>query len=203
MVIAYSRVSSNEQDIEKYKSFFKRYQESMGVTFDDIILEKISASKTKIEGRHLWNYIKDPKVKKIVVTEISRIGRNTNDGVKLLKYISEQREDLEIYVVMSNLTIKRNMTAEEEFLFDLQLSLAKREVKLLSERTKIGIEKARESGKHIGRPFGSTKITKEKELQIEALLSLGKSKTYIAKNLIISRTTLYKYVNNIALHKKN
>ncbi|QEN06429.1 recombinase family protein (plasmid) [Thiospirochaeta perfilievii] len=196
MIIAYSRVSSKEQDKEKYRTFFNRYENTMNIKFNDIILEQVSASKTKLEDRNLWNYITNPNIKKIVVTEISRIGRNTRDGVKLLKHITNQREDLEIYVVMSNLTIKSNMSAEEEFIFDLQLSLAKREVKLLGERTKLGIQRARESGKHIGRPFGSTKITKEKELQIKALLALGEKKSEIARVTNISRTTLYNYLSD-------
>lgn len=196
MIIAYSRVSSKGQDKEKYRSFFTRYEQTLNIKFDNIILEQVSASKTKLEDRNLWEYITNPSIKKIVVTEISRIGRNTRDGVKLLKHITDQREDLEIYVVMSNLTIKSNMTAEEEFIFDLQLSLAKREVKLLGERTKLGIQRARESGKHIGRPFGSTKITKEKELQIKALLALGEKKSVIARAVGISRTTLYNFMKD-------
>lgn len=139
----------------------------MGIKFDDIILEQVSASKTKQKDRILWQYIINPQIKKIVVTEISRIERNTREGVKLLKNITQNREDLEIYVVMSNLTIKSNMAAAEEFIFDLQLFLAKREVRFLGERTKLGIQKTRDSGKHISRSLGSTKITKERELQIK------------------------------------
>lgn len=195
MVVAYSRVSSVEQDKEKYRIFFKKYEQTMGIEFDSIVLEQVSATKTKLEDRNLWTLITNPDIKKIVVTEISRIGRNTRDGLKLLKHIKEVRDDLEIYVVMSNLTIKKGMTAEEEFIFDLQLSLAKREVKLLGERTKLGIERARESGKNIGRPVGTTKISKDMELKIGALLALGEKKSTIANVVGISRTTLYNFLS--------
>ncbi len=96
---------------------------------------------------------------------------------------------------MSNLTIKKDMSAEEGFIFDLQLSLAKREVKLLGERTKIGIQRAREKGIHIGRPFGSTIITNKKAQKIDVLIELGEKKSVIANVVDISRTTLYKYLN--------
>ncbi|MGL1893381.1 MAG: recombinase family protein [Spirochaetaceae bacterium] len=196
MIIAYSRISSVAQDKDKYRTFFERYEEMMSITFDDIILEQVSASKTKLENRKLWDHIINPEVKKIVVTEISRIGRNTRDGLKLLRHITDVREDLEIYVVMSNLTIKKGMSAEEEFIFDLQLSLAKREVKLLGERTKLGIQRAKDRGVILGRPKGSTKITKQKASQINALLSLGEQKSVVASAVGISRTTLYNFLKS-------
>ncbi len=190
----YSRVSSQEQDIDKYTTFFNNYEKSFNFQFNEIVLERVSASRTKIQDRKLWDYVTNPEVKRIVVTEISRIGRNTRDGLSLIEHIKEVRSDLEIYIVMSNITIKKDMTADEEFLFDLQLSLAKREVKLLGERTKLGIQKARERGVTLGRPKGSTKITKQKGLQIKALLALGESKTMVATSVGIDRGTLYNYL---------
>ncbi len=163
----------------------------MGTQFNDIILEQVSATKTRIEDRKLWNQIKSSDVKKIVITEISRIGRNTRDGLILLEYITKEREDLEIFVHPH-----QEMSAEEAFIFDLQVSLAKREVKFLGERTKIGIQRAREKGIHIGRPFGSTIITIKKTQQIDVLLELGEKKAVIANVVGISRTTLYNYLKD-------
>jgi DNA invertase Pin-like site-specific DNA recombinase len=71
--------------------------------------------------------------------------------------------------------------------------VAERERELLVQRTKDGIIRAKSVGKHIGRP--------RKELNTSVLishLSQNKSKLSIAKELGVSKATLYKNLRKLA-----
>jgi DNA invertase Pin-like site-specific DNA recombinase len=71
--------------------------------------------------------------------------------------------------------------------------VAERERELLVQRTKDGISRAKSVGKHIGRP--------RKELNTSVLishLSQNKSKLSIAKELGVSKATLYKNLRKLA-----
>jgi len=64
------------------------------------------------------------------------------------------------------------------------------ERKMISERTRAGMQRAKLQGKHVGRrPKLSEDLKRVKEL-----LSLGVSKKRIAELLGVSRTALYKYL---------
>jgi DNA invertase Pin-like site-specific DNA recombinase len=72
--------------------------------------------------------------------------------------------------------------------------VAERERELLIQRTKDGIIRAKLIGKHVGRP---RKIANSKELI--SLLSQNKSKAKIAKDMGMSKATLYKNLRNITM----
>ena len=71
--------------------------------------------------------------------------------------------------------------------------VAEREREILIQRTRDGMQRARISGKRIGRPM---KIL-DKNLLIK-LLSQNIPRNQIAKDLGMSKATLYKQIHNIA-----
>ncbi len=70
--------------------------------------------------------------------------------------------------------------------------VAERERDMLVQRTKDGLVRARAAGKEIGRP---QKVIDRNELL--SLLAKKHSKAEIAKELGVSRVTLYKEINQI------
>ena len=67
---------------------------------------------------------------------------------------------------------------------------------LISERTREGLAKARASGKKLGRPKGSLGVSRlnGREDEIRHFLTLGVSKSSIAKITGVTRTTLYNFI---------
>jgi len=72
------------------------------------------------------------------------------------------------------------------------------ERKVIYERTKVGMQRAKLQGKHVGR---RPKLTEEDLKQVRELLSLGVPKKMIAELLGISRTTLYRYLRKMGVDK--
>jgi DNA invertase Pin-like site-specific DNA recombinase len=75
-----------------------------------------------------------------------------------------------------------------DILISVLASLAKQERRRISERTKAGLETARQKGKRLDAP--PKDHLKE---DIARLIKLDNSKQAIAKKLKISRSTVYKY----------
>ena len=67
---------------------------------------------------------------------------------------------------------------------------------LISERTREGLAKARSSGKKLGRPKGSLGVSRldGREGEIRHFLTLGVSKSSIAKITGVTRPTLYNFI---------
>lgn len=74
-----------------------------------------------------------------------------------------------------------------EAMYHIQNVFAQLERRLISERTKAGMEAARRRGSKIGRP---RRLTKEKLRRMHALLREGKSRRYIASRLRVSKRTI-------------
>jgi len=72
------------------------------------------------------------------------------------------------------------------------------ERKMISERTKAGMRRAKVAGKRVGR---RPKLTEEDLKRVRELLSLGVSKKRIAELLGVSRTTLYRYLRRMGVEK--
>ena len=86
-------------------------------------------------------------------------------------------------------------TAQGRLMFNIFASLAEFEKDLIRERTMAGLTSARARGRTGGRPQGLTKQATEKACAAEALYRQGElSSEKIAKQLGISKPTLYKYL---------
>ena len=85
-------------------------------------------------------------------------------------------------------------TASGEHIFNIFSSLAQFERKLIQERTKAGLKAARARGRLGGRPPlspNNPKVIAAQQLHKNMDLSIGE----ICKELDISQTTLYRYLN--------
>ncbi len=86
-------------------------------------------------------------------------------------------------------------TAQGRLMFNIFASLAEFEKDLIRERTLAGLSSARARGRIGGRPQGLTRQAIEKACAAEALYRQGElTSDKIAKQLGISKPTLYKYL---------
>ena len=142
--VAYLRVSTQEQSLERQHDDIKKFASIKKLTLVEIFEDKISGSKTKTDERE--GFIKMEKylqlnedVKNILVLEISRLGRKNNDIQNVVeKYIEKginiHIDDLDI----TTLDKKGNRSFASELMISLLGVMAANESRLLSSRISSG-----------------------------------------------------------------
>ena len=139
---------------------------------------------------------------RLVVTELSRLGRSLGQIVAILDALSKAG--------VASVALKENIRVEGKqdiqtkvmtTLFALFALFAEVERDLISDRTREGLAKARVSGCKLGRPKGSLGVSRldGKQDQIRHFLQLGVSITSIAKITGVSRTALYSFMRTRGL----
>lgn len=164
-VCLFVRVSSLPQDYRRQIAELSDYCRSKDYSIEKIIATKISGTKKYNERpdlEELFQSANKREFDKVLVTEISRIGRNARDVRNTIDYLHERN----ISVLFKNLGGLESLDekGEESLLSRLLISIfseiSQEEKKLLSERIRSGLTFARERGKILGRPSG-TSMNKE------------------------------------------
>ena len=192
---AYLRVSTEEQTVLNQKLAMQGWAHSHDFQILDYFEDSSISGKTAAIGRkgfqELLRIIALESVDAVLVYELSRVGRTFWDTLEAIKAI-------EHYTPLISCSPRETfLQTTEPSIRKLMLGIltwvAERERELLVQRTKDGIVRAKSVGKHIGRP---RKILNTTDLINH--LSQNKSKLKIAKELGVSKATLYKNLRNLA-----
>jgi DNA invertase Pin-like site-specific DNA recombinase len=188
-----------KQDYDRQISDLTAYCEQKNYTISKVIATKITGTKTFIDRQDLQELLAAAnrnEFQKVIVTEISRIGRNARD----IRNTIDQLHKKKIAVVFKNLggleSIDEN--GNESFVTNIIIAiyseLAQEEKRILSERIRSGLAEARRKGKKIGRPEGSDDINsvKRKYSKLITDLKKGNSLTECSKLHDVSRNTVIK-----------
>lgn len=152
MVLAYIRISTNKQDIETQKLQIFKYAHKEYLKIDEFI--EVQESSAKSLKQRKINELKE-KLKKddiLIVYELSRLGRSMFETINLVLELSEKGVQF-IFLKQPELSSFKN--AHSKLLLTFYAYIAEVEKDFISQRTKAGLEKARASGKVLGRPIGS------------------------------------------------
>ena len=152
MVLAYIRISTNKQDIETQKLQIFKYVHKEDLKIDEFI--EVQESSAKSLKQRKINELKE-KLKKddiLIVYELSRLGRSMFETINLVLELSEKGVQF-IFLKQPELSSFKN--AHSKLLLTFYAYIAEVEKDFISQRTKAGLEKARASGKVLGRPIGS------------------------------------------------
>lgn len=163
------RVSTDKQEFERQILELTGFCDQRNLTVTKTIATKISGMKTQKDRpdlQELFDGANKQLFDKVIVSEISRIGRNAKDIRNTISFLHAKH----IPVVFKNLggieSIDEN--GNESFVTNIIISiyaeLAQEERRILSDRIKSGLKMARVKGKHIGRPEGSG-MSREKLLK--------------------------------------
>jgi putative DNA-invertase from lambdoid prophage Rac len=192
---AYLRVSTEEQTVLNQKLAMQGWAHSHDFQILDYFEDSSISGKTAAIGRkgfqELLRMIALESVDAVLVYELSRVGRTFWDTLEAIKAI-------EHYTPLISCSPRETfLQTTEPSIRKLMLGIltwvAERERELLVQRTKDGIIRAKSVGKHIGRP---RKILNTVDLINH--LSQNKSKLKIARELGVSKATLYKNLRNLA-----
>lgn len=158
--VIYARVSTPKQEYTQQIHQLKEFADSKNYQVVKIFSEQLSGTKkiaSRKEAQELLRFVAQEKVQLILVTEISRLGRNALDIQNLLGEFAENQVNVYFQNVgMYLLDENGNYSILTKIFLDLTASFAQMEREQLSERTKAGMAEARRKGKIIGRPQGAT-----------------------------------------------
>jgi DNA invertase Pin-like site-specific DNA recombinase len=202
MIYGYTRVSTDKQTTDNQKLVILEYaQKHFDEKLKHIFEVVISSSKDK-KLRLIDDVIEQLQAgDTLLVYALDRLGRSTIDTLQILETIKDK--GIKLIIIKDNLIIdKTDTNPMNEMLLTMLSAFAQLERSYISERTKLGLQRARESGKTLGRKKGQIvkSIYDEHRDKIVELLALGlsirKVQTYLG---IGSAQSLTKYVNSRGL----
>lgn len=184
----YLRVSTEEQGYEQQRNTINKYMDSHGISQDDIAnecVEKISG-RVKHTERKLSKLLKKcASGDKLLVSELSRLGRSMNDLNNIVTECCEHGVD--IIQCKDGMTVENRTIGGKALLFALSLA-AEIELENNHQRVQSGVDAAiaelKKNGKRIARCSGKiqTKWGQEKgfdmTVQREALAIIRAEKSY-------------------------
>jgi DNA invertase Pin-like site-specific DNA recombinase len=190
--IGYLRVSTVDQDLDKFKADILRFA-------NDKDFGRVSFVEEKVSGKKPW---RERKIKSVIdslksgdrllVPELSRLGRSTLEVLEILKEARDRSVD--VYSVKENISLNGNNIQAKVMATVLAL-VAELERDFISMRTKEGLRAARAKGKLLGRPKGpgKSKLDAHRE-EIVALLKNGSTKAYVAKRYNTTQPNLWHWL---------
>ena len=217
-IYGYARISTKKQSIERQIRNILNYD-------NNAIIYQEAYTGTKVSGRKEFKKLLS-KVKEgdtIIFDSVSRMSRDSIEGTELyfelfnkgieLVFLKESYINTTTYKKALNNNIQLTNTAVDsilkgvnEYLITLakeQIKIAfeqsEKEVKDLQERTKEGIETARQQGKQIGQAKGKKLVVKKSAEAKEKIVKYSKdfkgtlSDVEVMKLVGLSRNTYYKY----------
>ena len=193
MIYAYIRVSTEKQTVQNQKLAIRQYAKYHRLHNIVWISETISGTKNP-EKRRLGALLeKTQKNDVIIITELSRLGRSMVMILNVLQTLLEK--GVKVIAIKEGYELGDNIQSKVlAFAFGLSAEL---ERSLLSERTKLGLERARKQGKQIGRRKGQKpshyKLT-GKGAYIKRERINGRSKLSLANELGVTWVTLNKFM---------
>ena len=193
MNYAYIRVSTSYQTVQNQKIAIKQYAKLHRLHNIEWFAETISGTKNPEKRKlgELLNIVKKDDI--IIITELSRLGRSLMMILNVLQMLLDK--GVKVIAIKEGYELGDNIQSKVlAFAFGLSAEL---ERSLLSERTKLGIERARKQGKQIGRKKGKKsnhyKLT-GKGAYIKRERQNGRSKLSIAKELNVTWITLNNFM---------
>ena len=158
-VVLLARVSTDKQEYDRQVNELMDYCNRVGWCIEAVFCNKVSGAK-KLEERaeivELIHYVQENSIDKVVCLEISRLGRNTLEALKVIQLLTEN--GVSLYVKNYNLETltdgKVNPVAS--LICTILLEIASMERLTIKERMASGrdqyISKCKKDGIKMGRP---------------------------------------------------
>jgi DNA invertase Pin-like site-specific DNA recombinase len=187
LAVGYARVSLEGEDVGNQVKAIEDYAKASGIELIGVFRDVgVSGSRPAMERegfRQMLNALANmPAVKAVIIYDISRLGRDMMDVVETYRYLTERLGLSVMFVNHPELNVVQG-TPLGEAIRKATLALlgiaAEIERALISERTKAGLARAKEQGKHVGRK--GTEIPVE---EVKEYLKLGLSKKSIYRILV-------------------
>lgn len=198
-VVIFARVSTGIQEYDRQVNELKALANSNGWSVEAVFAEKVSGAKSNTERAELLNmidYVESYNIDKVLVTELSRLGRDTLQVLEVIEMLSEK--GISLYIQNYNietLTREGKVNAMSQLLITILAEVARMERKTIRERVESGYKNFRAAGGKVGRKIGYQKsetMMKEQYIEEIKLLKKGYSLRNISKITGTSVNTIRK-----------
>ena len=200
-VVIFGRVSTLIQDYDRQVNELTAICIQRGWSVRSVFTEKISGAKKNAERKELSrmiDYIKAQHIDKVLVTELSRLGRDTLQVLQVIETLNDMKVSLYIHNYnIETLNEDGKVNAMSQFLITILAEIARMERKTIRERMNSGYKNFREQGGVVGRKQGYTKSDDQMKQQYSQeikLLRKGLSLREISKLTGHSVNTIRKVV---------
>lgn len=200
-VVIFARVSSSNgsQDYERQINDLQALASTNNWAVEAVFAEKISGAKKntdRVELTNMIDYINTHNINKVLVTELSRLGRDTLQVLQAIEILNQNK--VSVYLQNYNietLTLEGEINPMSQFLITILAEVARMERKTIRERVASGYQNFRSNGGKVGRKIGYIKTNetmKEEYAEEIRLLKRGYSLRNTAKLTGTSINTLRK-----------
>jgi len=194
-----ARVSTQVQDYDRQINELIAYAQTHQMEVVKVFANKVSGAKRnedRPEIQELIDFVKTEKIDKVLVLEISRLGRNTLEALKVIELLNEQK----ICLFVKNYNIETldsqgNINPMAQFLITILLEVSRMERTTIQQRMESGYINHRANGGRVGRKEGFRKSNNDMKAEyVEEikLLRKGYSLRNIQKITTTSVNTLRK-----------
>ena len=197
-VVILARVSTDKQDYERQVNELTDYCRKMDWEVEKVFTNKVSGAKKNEEReeiQELISYVNSNQIRRVVCLEISRMGRNTLEALKVIQILNEHKVSL--YVKNYNLETldsEGRVNPVASLICTILLEVAAMERLTIKERMASGrdqyIEKCRREGIKMGRPSTYRKSDEEYKKQYQREFSLIRKGLSLANISAITGTSI-------------
>ena len=175
-VVIFGRVSTLIQDYDRQINELTAICTQRGWLVRSVFTEKISGAKKNAERKELSRmieYIKAQHIDKVLVTELSRLGRDTLQVLQVIETLN----DMKVSLFIQNYNIETlnedgKVNAMSQFLITILAEIARMERKTIRERMNSGYKNFREQGGVVGRKPGYIKSEDQMKQQYSQEIKL-------------------------------
>ncbi len=150
-VLGYIRVSTDHQDLSKQKHLLLEYSQQQRIIIDEFIEVEISSRRNTKDRRIDELLAKLETGDRLLVAELSRLGRNMLETLNIIHELSEKGISI-TFIRQPELS---TTGSHAKLLLAIYSYFAETEREFISVRTKQGLAAAKAQGKKLGRPKGS------------------------------------------------
>jgi DNA invertase Pin-like site-specific DNA recombinase len=197
--IAYLRVSTQEQDLEKNKSdilFFANEKNLGQVEFREDKQSGVINWKKRKLGETINSLGENDN---LIVSEFSRLGRSMLECIEVISACLERK--INLYAIKGSWQLDNTIQSK---IIGLMFSIASEiERDLISKRTSEALKARKAKGLPLGRPKGKGKSKLDKyEDEIVALLKNGSTQVFVANKYNTTIGNLHNWLKKNNLHNK-
>ena len=184
-VAIYSRVSTSHQSFQRQTSDLKRFSAQYNYEVVGVYEEIVSGYKKNCERPMLTKLIEDVKLKnidKVLVTEISRLGRSVKEVSETIQFFNKKHISLHITMNGLETLVNGELNPMTSFMINILTSVAEMEKSITIERMKSGRENFIANGGYVGRPK-NTALSDEEYLSKHTDVLKYLKKNYSIRNI--------------------
>ena len=200
-VVLFCRVSStnDRQNYDRQINDLTRLANSLNYQVEAVFAEKVSGAKKNIERKELLKmieFVNSHQIDKVLVTELSRLGRDTLQVLQTLEVLNQNL--ISLYIQNYNietLTPEKEINPMSQFLITILAEIARMERSSISSRLKSGYLNFRANNGVVGRKTGfrkSHELMKDEYVEEIKMLKRGYSYQHIGQITNTNKNTLTK-----------